>query len=339
MSKIIRAEGFIPSHLLLKAFRATHNLDFTRTIYDTSELFVKARDGKIRFRDSKGNSKRFIYDCAQSYNLPGTKARFEDDKAGSDAVVNDCYDFMGQYRDFLKQTVGRNGLIGTGDDFIGSVHYGQGYNNAYSNGKSMVFGDGDGNIFVRFVLLGIIGHEDFHTVQSNESDLEYQGEPGMNNEAGADISGASTQMWAGKIKSRDFSWLVGEGAFGPTIKGRGLRDMLNPGNAYDDPQLGKDPQPAKYSQLVPYDYDNGGVHIGSGITNSAFARFCIAVDGYAFEGPWQVFYNTYCGKLKDASNTDLHALAQRSVEVCSAQLPKHTDKLVQAWKEVEVAVK
>jgi Zn-dependent metalloprotease len=339
MSNITRTDGFIPTYLLEKAFRATHNLDFARTIYDTSELFIKGRDGRIRTRNSKGNSQRFIYDCAQSYNLPGTKARFEGGKAVSDQVVNDCYDFMGQYRDFLKQTVGRNGLIGTGDDFIGSVHYGQGYNNAYSNGKSMVFGDGDGKIFIKFVLLGIIGHEDFHVVQSNESDLEYEGESGMGNEAGADISGASTQMWAGKIKSRDFNWLVGEGAFGPKVKGRGLRNMLYPGTAYDDPDLGKDPQPATYSQLQKYDYDNGGVHIGSGIINSAFARFCIAVDGYAVDGPWPVFYNTYCGKMKVDSNANIHALAQRSVEVCSSMLPKQTDKLVQAWKEVEVAVK
>ena len=39
-------------------------------------------------------------------------------------------------------------------------------------------------------------------------------------------------------------WLIGVDIFTPNFKGQALRDMENPGTAFDDPVLGKDPQPA-----------------------------------------------------------------------------------------------
>ena len=49
-----------------------------------------------------------------------------------------------------------------------------------------------------------------------------------------------------------------------------LRSMKAPGTAYDDPVLGKDPQPAHMRNFVHTNQDNGGVHINSGIPNRAF---------------------------------------------------------------------
>ena len=46
--------------------------------------------------------------------------------------------------------------------------------------------------------------------------------------------------------------------------------MKEPGTAYDDPILGKDPQPAHMRDYVVTLEDNGGVHINSGIPNHAF---------------------------------------------------------------------
>jgi Zn-dependent metalloprotease len=46
--------------------------------------------------------------------------------------------------------------------------------------------------------------------------------------------------------------------------------MRYPGTAYDNPILGKDPQPAHYSDRYTGTADNGGVHINSGIPNRAF---------------------------------------------------------------------
>ena len=45
--------------------------------------------------------------------------------------------------------------------------------------------------------------------------------------------------------------------------------MKAPGTAYDDPLLGRDPQPAHMRDNV-HQSDNGGVHVNSGIPNHAF---------------------------------------------------------------------
>jgi Zn-dependent metalloprotease len=48
---------------------------------------------------------------------------------------------------------------------ISSVHYGKRYMNAMWNGQQMVYGDGDGKIFLDFTLSNdVIGHELTHGV-------------------------------------------------------------------------------------------------------------------------------------------------------------------------------
>ena len=68
--------------------------------------------------------------------------------------------------------------------------------------------------------------------------------------------------------------------------------MKAPGTAYDDPVLGKDPQPAHMKDYVTTTSDDGGVHINSGIPNSVFARLAIALGGYSWEKAGQIWYKT-----------------------------------------------
>ena len=60
--------------------------------------------------------------------------------------------------------------------------------------------------------------------------------------------------------------------------------MKAPGSAYDDPVLGKDPQPATFADYVQTTGDNGGVHLNSGIPNRAFYLAATAIGGNAWEG-------------------------------------------------------
>lgn len=57
--------------------------------------------------------------------------------------------------------------------------------------------------------------------------------------------------------------------------------MRQPGSAYDDPVLGKDPQPAYMRDYVYTPEDHGGVHINSGIPNHAFFLVAKKIGGYA----------------------------------------------------------
>ena len=67
------------------------------------------------------------------------------------------------------------------------------------------------------------------------------------------------------------SWITGKNDPADT---RPLRSLKAPGTAYDDPILGKDAQPDRFSKFVTLPNsptgDSGGVHINSGIPNRAF---------------------------------------------------------------------
>ncbi len=78
--------------------------------------------------------------------------------------------------------------------------------------------------------------------------------------------------------------------------------MKAPGTAYNDPVLGKDPQPATMKDYVNTISDNGGVHINSGITNHAFYVVATQIGGYAWEKAGQIWYITLRDKLTATSN-------------------------------------
>ncbi|WP_066595805.1 M4 family metallopeptidase [Sodalis-like endosymbiont of Proechinophthirus fluctus] len=80
-------------------------------------------------------------------------------------------------------------------------------------------------------------------------------------------------------------WLIGaRGLLAEGSHGDGLRSMSVPGTAYNNPMLGKDPQPANISGFVHTQEDNDGVHLNSGIHNRAFYLVSITLSGMAMPG-------------------------------------------------------
>ncbi len=78
--------------------------------------------------------------------------------------------------------------------------------------------------------------------------------------------------------------------------------MAHPGTAYDDPRLGRDPQPAHLDDLVVTTDDHGGVHLNSGIPNRAFHLAAVAVGaaepgpgGTSWEGAGRIWYAALTG--------------------------------------------
>jgi Zn-dependent metalloprotease len=57
---------------------------------------------------------------------------------------------------------------------------------------------------------------------------------------------------------------------GPELYGESLRSMRAPGTAYDNPIIGKDPQPDHMKDYYTGFDDNQGVHINCGIPNKVF---------------------------------------------------------------------
>ena len=171
------------------------------------------------------------------------------------------------------------------------VHYEQDYDNAFWDGTQLVFGDGDGQVFDRFTKpIDVLGHELSHAVTQFTADLTYEGQSGALNESVSDVFGACIKQRHLGQDAADADWLVGEGIFLPGINGRALRSMSEPGTAYDDPQIGKDPQVGSMADYVETTDDNGGVHLNSGIPNRAFVLAARAIGGESWSGAGRIWY-------------------------------------------------
>jgi len=252
---------------------------------------------------------RAVYTANNGTSLPGSLVRNEGDAAVPDVAVNEAYDGSGATFDLYEAVYGRNSINNNGLKLVSTVHYGNGYDNAFWNGAQMVYGDGDENLpesqrlFNRFTIaLDVIGHELTHGVTQYEANLTYQNQPGALNEAMSDIFGSLVKQYQRGQTAEQADWIIGEGLFTANVNGVGIRSMKAPGTAYDDPVLGKDPQPAHMDDYINTSQDNGGVHLNSGIVNHAFYLAALEIGGFAWEKAGLIWYKTLTEKLRSTSD-------------------------------------
>jgi Zn-dependent metalloprotease len=282
--------------------------------------------------------RRTIYDAQNGFGLPGQPVREETDGPSTDVAVNEAFDGLGATYDYYFEVHGRDSIDGHGLPLDASVHYRRSFNNAFWNGRQMVFGDGDGEIFNRFTgALDIIGHELTHGVTQYEAALDYQGQSGALNEHMSDVFGSLVKQHVLRQTAKRADWLIGEGIWAKGIHGRALRSMKAPGTAYDDPRVGKDPQPADMSGYVETDDDNGGVHINSGIPNHAFYLASMGFGGSAWVKAGKVWYLALTQSLhRDA---DFMVAAAATVDAAGRLFGTKGATVVRtAWKQVGIEV-
>lgn len=282
---------------------------------------------------------RLVYTAAHTTTLPGTLVRSEGQSAVSDVAVNEAYDGLGATFDLYFDVYGRNSINDNGQDLLGTVHYGNNYNNAFWDGQHMVFGDGDGTIFNRFTIaIDVMGHELTHGVTGATAGLEYHDQPGALNESISDVFGSLVKQRSLGQTAAQADWLIGAGLFTANVKGVALRSMKAPGTAYDDPVLGKDPQPDHMSRYVNTSSDNGGVHINSGIPNKAFYLAATALGGNAWDVAGKIWYRTLLDSRlsSTAQFQDFANLTADNANTLSGASAKAA--VVQAWQGVGINV-
>jgi len=249
-----------------------------------------------------GVKRRTIYEAKTGLALPGNLVLSEGGTKSKDAAVNEAYAASGATYDFYQTVFQRNSIDDRGMRLDSTVHYRKSFNNAFWNGQQLVYGDGDGQIFQRFTkCIDVIGHELTHGLTQFEAGLVYQDQPGALNEHFSDVFGSLLKQFTKKQTARKADWLIGEGLLAPDIKGIALRSLKDPGTAYNDRVLGKDPQPAHMKNFVKTTSDSGGVHINSGIPNKAFYELAVALDGNAWEKAGNIWYRTLVDKIQPQS--------------------------------------
>ena len=176
--------------------------------------------------------------------------------ANKDEVARDAHWGAEMTWDYYNIKHSRNSVDNAGMKLISYVHYDVNYVNAYWDGTSMTYGDGD-NTYSPLTTLDICGHEITHGVTENSANLVYQDESGAMNEGFSDIFGTCIEMYA-KPPNSTGNWTIGEEIGSP------FRSMSNP-NTYGDPDtyMGTNWAPLGGA-------DNGGVHTNSGVLNFWF---------------------------------------------------------------------
>ncbi|GAA4115985.1 hypothetical protein GCM10022415_12750 [Knoellia locipacati] len=281
---------------------------------------------------------RVVHDAAGGTTLPGTKVRGEGDPAVDDTAVNEAYDGLGATWELWNAAYGRNSLDDKGLGLVATVRYGKDYDNAFWDGSQMVFGDGDGVVLLGFTRsLDVIGHELAHGVTQYTSGLVYQDQAGALNEHVSDVFGILVKQRALGQSADESDWLIGAELLGPDVKGVALRSMKEPGTAYDDPRLGKDPQPGHMRDFVVTDDDNGGVHINSGIANRAFHLVATALGGNAWERAGAIWYAAVTGDIKaDCDFVTFAGLTEVAAVEAHGEDSDEVRAVRDAWREVGV---
>jgi len=308
----------LPPHILNKLAespehreRAFRTLAISEKLRGRREVFAQ-----MAIALPAGQKRRTIYDAQQKTDLPGNLVRGEDVPVSNDPGVNEAYDFSGATYDFYKEAYNRNSLDDQEMRLDSTVHYGQEYDNAFWDGRQMVYGDGDSRLFQRFTIcLDVVAHELTHGLTSQTAKLLYTGQPGALNESISDVFGSLVKQRALAQTADKADWLIGAGLFTAAVSGVALRSMKDPGTAYDDPALGKDPQPGHMSgyQDPGSDVDHGGVHINSGIPNRAFFLTAAAIGGNAWEKAGLIWYTALKERLQP--NSDFQAAADATFAV------------------------
>jgi Zn-dependent metalloprotease len=315
-----------------------------RAFFQNSSLHEKTVLGVIGTAAAKATMQMSVFDCRQKTDFRGATKLWDaktNQKIVSVAGKNVIKGGKASW-DFYSQLFGRNSIDNRGLPIIQYVHYDKGLDNAFWDGRRMVYGDGDGTIFNSFTVdIDVIGHELTHGVTENEANLAYENQAGALNESFSDIFGIMIKQKYNKQDVKKSNWLIGE----KVLKGKkyALRSMKEPGNGYKNhPELGDDPQPATMDKYVNLPNTNagdwGGVHINSGIPNFAFYVTAYNMGGYSWEKAGRIWYAVLTDRAlsQDAKFADVKRLTISHGEQLFGINSAEVKAVKQGWQEAKV---
>lgn len=289
--------------------QALRNIVSAEAIRVQREVISKEGPPEPLLEAATAGLSRNIYTAENGSTLPGRQIRGEGGAPTGDPAADEAFDGAGATYALFSEIFNRNSIDGNGMVLDSTVHFRTGYDNAFWNGQQMVYGDGDEDLpvaqrlFNRFTIaVDIIGHELAHGVTQFTANLIYQGQSGALNESISDVFGSLVKQRLMGHTPANADWIIGEGLFTANVNGAGIRNMKEPGTAYNDPVLGKDPQPGHMRDYVQTQADNGGVHINSGIPNRAFYVTALNLGGFAWEKAGLIWYATLKDKLSASAN-------------------------------------
>lgn len=213
--------------------------------------------------------------------------------------------------------------------------------NASWDGYVLRFGDGS-NSYNPLVSLDIVAHEIGHAITTSEADLIYRNESGAINEGISDIWAACVTNYVDMNKD---IWQMGEEC---SLDNSAFRYMASP-------KQGEQPDTYEGAYWLDYkyqpNYDNGGVHINSGIMNYWFFLLTMGgegnndndydynINGIGFEKSEQIVYKALVDYFTETTDYAMAAILTREAAaelfgICSEEVRT----VIDAWKAVGITI-
>ena len=174
----------------------------------------------------------------------------------TDHEGNDAHGYAEATLDMLTNWEGYNSIDNAGFKIISNTHYSTNYANAFWDGSSMNYGDGDGSQLGEMAgSLDVVAHEIDHGFTSFHSNLTYSGMSGGMNESFSDIAGTTAKFYHAPTTA---TFNLGGDIF--LTAGQYIRWMCKPstdGASIDDA--------SQYNSSLD-------VHYSSGVMNRAFCH-------------------------------------------------------------------
>jgi len=275
-------------------------VDLNTATCTMSNLDVKTVD----LNHGTSGSTPFSFPCYENTHKPIN---------GAYSPLNDAHYFGGVVFDMYNDWLGSRPLDDTILQLTMNVHYSDNFENAFWNGSSMTFGDGD-TTFHPLVSLDVVAHEVSHGFTEQHSDLIYSGQSGGINEAFSDMAGEAAEFFM--RGSNDF--LVGYDIF---------KDPAPDPNHPLALRYMKDPTLDGRSIGHASHYVSGmDVHYSSGVYNRAFyllattsgwdvqKAFTLFAEANKIWTPSESFDSAYYGLLFIASDPDYTAADRADIE-------------------------
>ena len=219
-------------------------------------------NGAYRLREAARGQGVRTYNALQSQNPTNTDftnatTDWNNVNTEQDQYATDAHFASEMTYDFYNTNFNRNSLDNNGLALVAYVHYDQNMDNAFWDGGSMNYGDGNLPTTTPYTTLDIGGHEITHGLTQYTADLNYQDESGALNESFSDCFGVAIRQYVQQNPGASIDYLIGND------NGPAFRSMRTP-KTYGQPD----------TYLGQYWYtgtqDDGGVHTNSGVQNHWF---------------------------------------------------------------------
>jgi bacillolysin len=169
------------------------------TLYSGSRTISSSKTGSNYTLNETGRGKgiqtRKYMSTSQQTLADVTSATSTWNITGLDQYALDAHWGAENAYDYYKNVHGRNSLDNAGIKLVSYIHNTEPMN-AFWNGTTMLYGDGNGNDVHPFAAIDVCGHELTHGVVTHSANFGYTGEPGALNEGFADIFGTCIKNYA-----------------------------------------------------------------------------------------------------------------------------------------------